>query len=83
MVGVYAVLGRVMLMGLIAARDGIEMAHTPAGERASEQSTTFARMSAVVEAFEAAGCDCELVLEAPSDETGKPTKVFKIRLQDK
>ena len=64
-------------------REGWEPSHTTAGERASEQSTTFARMSAVVAAFEAAGCDCALVLEAPSDEEGKPTKVFRIKLKDK
>lgn len=68
------------LTGRDAARNGIDLSHTTAGERASEQSTTFARMSAVVAAFEAAGCDCVLVLEAPSDEAGKPTKVFRITL---
>jgi hypothetical protein len=36
-------------------------------------------MSAVMAAFAAAGCEWEQLLEEPSDEPGKPTKVFRIK----
>ena len=39
-------------------------------------------MSAVMGGFEAEGCKWEQVLEAPSDEAGKPTKLFRVWLPD-
>jgi hypothetical protein len=65
---------------LISSRRTLTRARGPnAGERASEASTTFAHMSAVMAAFAAAGCEWEQLLEEPSDEPGKPTKVFRIK----
>ena len=48
------------------------------GERATAQSKAFARMQEVMDAFEAVGCNWEQVLEAPSDEPNKPTKMFRV-----
>eukprot|EP00240_Pyramimonas_obovata_P015864 CAMPEP_0118923200 /NCGR_PEP_ID=MMETSP1169-20130426/1816_1 /TAXON_ID=36882 /ORGANISM="Pyramimonas obovata, Strain CCMP722" /LENGTH=292 /DNA_ID=CAMNT_0006864153 /DNA_START=241 /DNA_END=1118 /DNA_ORIENTATION=+ len=50
------------------------------GERAQADSKSFAKMADVIAAFEASGCSTRQIHEAPSDEPGKPTKVFEIAL---
>mmetsp|Transcript_28622 Transcript_28622/g.39545 ORF Transcript_28622/g.39545 Transcript_28622/m.39545 type:complete len:310 (-) Transcript_28622:88-1017(-) len=49
------------------------------GERATETSTTFAKMSDVLSAFEAEGCQCDFIGEAPTEDTLKPIKFFILR----
>lgn len=51
------------------------------GERATESSKTFARMSQVMDAFEAEGCGWEQMMEVDSDEYLKPTKIFQVWLR--
>mmetsp|Transcript_31806 Transcript_31806/g.38462 ORF Transcript_31806/g.38462 Transcript_31806/m.38462 type:complete len:309 (-) Transcript_31806:55-981(-) len=50
------------------------------GNRGKEDSKTFATMDGIKEAFEGSGCIVETIHERPSDEEGKPTVVFHIKL---
>ncbi|KAK3263562.1 hypothetical protein CYMTET_27645 [Cymbomonas tetramitiformis] len=50
------------------------------GERAKATSETFASMQQVATAFEDAGCVVRQLCDIPTDDPGKPTKLYEIRL---